>query len=108
MFFWPAMAFTSMIGIFIGAVIYNGDVREIGKSIISLASYALLIILTITTRVGPDLGGISPEHYYMPFAGVMTILVVTAFYLLGMCIGVKIIKYAHHKEVKKINGPKID
>ena len=99
-FFWASMAFTTMVGIFIGAVIYNGDVKEIRKALIALASYCVLIIITNASRVFPQLDKVTPDLSYMPFAGIVTIVIVTFFYLLGMVIGVRITKHAH-RNLKK-------
>jgi hypothetical protein len=91
-FFWPSMGITTMIGIFIGAVIYNGDVTEVKKMIASLICYAVLISTVNLTRVLPDLPIVANSK---PLGSIITIFIVTIFYLLGTFIGVKITKKAH-------------
>lgn len=100
-FFLPSMAFTTMMGLFIGAVIYNGDIREVKKMLLSLFSYALLIITVTLTRVVPqiplEINGVQPGVH--PFASIITIFTVTIFYLLGTYLGVRITKKAHNKKL---------
>lgn len=96
-FFWPSMTFTTLIGIFIGSVIYDGDVEQIRKAIIMLSSYVIMIILVTLTRVIDD---ITPSITQgKPFAGLITISIVTFFYLIGMLLGVVITKMAHKERI---------
>jgi len=93
-FFWPSMAVTVMIGLFVGSTIYDGCVAEVKKMIISLFIYAGIIITITSERIYPSLiDGI--ERVHNPFAGITTILTVTIFYLLGMLVGVLVTKHAH-------------
>lgn len=92
-YFWPSMAFTTMVGIYIGAVLYNGDVEQVRKGVIGIFSYATLLLITISSRVLPRISSTTP--IYQPLASLETVVVVTLAYLLGMFIGVKIVKRAH-------------
>lgn len=93
-FFWPSMAITVMIGIFVGSTVYDGCVAEMKKMILSLFIYAGIIITVTSSRIFPSLfDGVNRVHN--PFSGIATILLVTIFYLLGMCLGVCITKHAH-------------
>ncbi len=96
-FFWGSMAMVSIIGAFIGAVIYDGVLREVKKAIVVILAYAFLIITITSERVIPQLDRITSESLYMPFAGIETILIVTIFYSLGMFLGVYLTKKAHKK-----------
>lgn len=97
-FFWPSMAITTMIGLFIGAVLYDGCIREIKKLIISMLAYAFMVITVTVERIVPSFfDGVFRIHN--PFAGTVTVLAVTLFYLLGMVIGILITKYAHPNHV---------
>jgi len=99
-FFWGSMAMVSIIGAFIGAVIYDGVLREVKKTIVVILAYAFLIITVTLERVIPQLDRITPESLYMPFAGIETILIITLFYILGMLLGVFLTKKAHKGEKK--------
>lgn len=92
-YFWPSMTFTTMVGIFIGAVIYDGDLKQVRKGLVALASYVILLAIVNLSRVIPEIS-IVPNPY-KSVAGIVTMVLVTIFYLLGMWLGVKITKHAH-------------
>jgi hypothetical protein len=94
-FFWATMSFTTMTGIFIGAVIYNGDVGQIKKFIASLGCYIILILSVNLSRIISQIEYDQPIVSPQPFASIVTIILVTIFYLLGMAIGVLLVKRAH-------------
>ena len=98
-FFWPSMAFTTMVGVFIGAIIYDGNTTEVKKMIASLMCYAILIMTVNATRVIPLLQASTNGVLHQPFASIVTIATVTIFYLLGTFIGVRITKKAHFGKV---------
>ena len=93
-YFLPSMAATAIIGLFVGAVVYDGCVQDLKKMLISLFSYATLIMMVTAERVIPSFyDGVFRTHH--PFSGIATILSVTLFYLLGMVVGVWITNKAH-------------
>lgn len=94
--FWLSMALTFIIGMFIASSIYNGEVKEIKKLIIGLGSYAVLIMMTSGARVFPQIMGSEPGQYAgYPFAGIITVLLVSFFYGLGMMWGIRVTYQAH-------------
>jgi len=88
-FFWLSMAMTMIMGIFIGATIFDGLLKKFKKGLITLVTYGLLIITTTFSRVIPliDQNTFTKHH---PFSGVATVLTVSIAYFLGMFLGVKI------------------
>jgi hypothetical protein len=92
-YFWPSMAFTVMVGIFIGSVIYDGDLVQIKKLIFSLIAYMSLLLMVNLGRILPEISVVSEPH--KPVAATVTMVVVTLFYLFGMWLGVKITQKAH-------------
>ena len=86
-YFLLSMATTVMIGIFLGATLYDGLIDKLWKALISLSCYGLLIIATTTTRIIPLIEADTFTKHY-PFSGVATVLIVSFFYFLGMIIGV--------------------
>lgn len=97
-YFLPSMAITVIIGLFIGAVLYDGCVQEIKKLIISMLAYAIMIIAVTTERIIPSFfDGVVRVH--QPFAGVATVISITIFYVLGMVIGILVTKHAHPDHV---------
>lgn len=93
--FWPAMAFTVMTGIYIGAGLFNGDRTEIKKALITLGSLVALILATNLPRIMAN-NSISPTPE-RSFASSVTTLLVSVFYLSGIWLGVKIVNRAHKK-----------
>lgn len=96
-FFIPSMAFTVMVGIFIGAVIYNGDVKEIKKALVALSSYIILISAVNLSRTIPQILVVEAVNRQKPLASVVTTFLVSLFYLAGMAWGIRIVKKAHNK-----------
>lgn len=93
-FFWASMGFTTMVGIFVGAVIYDGQVDQIKKLIAALTSYVILLLVVNLTRVIPEM--IMATNPFKPIASAVTTVIVTIFYLFGMWLGVKLVKRAHN------------
>lgn len=86
--FWLGMGLTVSVGMLIGGTFYNGDLTKAGKGIAMLFSYILLLTFFTYSRVaevGRTIGFSRPEQAY---AGMVTTLVVSFFYLLGIYIGV--------------------
>jgi hypothetical protein len=91
--FIPSMAFTVMVGLFIGAVFYDGNTTEIRKFIGAMASLVVLIIMVNLTRAIPQIPySIFP---YKPIASATTTIIVSGFYLFGMGLGVFLVRKAH-------------
>jgi hypothetical protein len=88
-----------MMGIFIGAVIYNGDVTQIKKAMAMLSSYVVLLLVVSLARVVPQIN--TTLVPYKPISSATTIFLVTIFYVLGMWLGVRLVNRAH-KEKKSL------
>lgn len=100
LWFWPSMALTVIISMFVGALIYNGDFREVKKALIMLTTYVLFLLIVNAVRIFPQITfetTISHDSGH-PIAGLATIVFVTFFYLFGLIIGVKLVKVAHYKK----------
>lgn len=103
-FFWASMSLTSSIGLFIGAVIYDGVLPEVKKGVVVTVTYAFLLSTTNISRILPIISREEVHSTAQPFAGVATILLVTLFYVLGMILGVYITNFAHRP--KKVSAKK--
>ncbi len=97
--FWVAMAFTTIIGLLIGASIYDGDIRKFFKGLLALGSYMIIIIIVNATRSIPDLAIVSDDVIFKPMASLVTIFIVSIFYFLGMGLGTYITSLAHGKKM---------
>jgi len=94
-FFWPSMAFTVMVAIFIGAIIYNGDIEQVKKALLFLGCYVGLLLTVNVSRVIPTVA--DATHPERPFGSAVTIVLVTFFYLLGMALGVLLVRGARKR-----------
>lgn len=94
-FFWLAMGMTTVLGLFIGAVVYDGVIKDVKKVVIVLLSYVSILSFTNYARILPIIIKDGIHEQNQPLAGIVTILLVTFFYLLGMILGVFITNKAH-------------
>lgn len=99
-FFWHSMGITTIIGMFIGGIIYDGIMSQVKKGIVSLFFYSIIISAITLTRTIPQIDRAVELHVeYQIFSNVATIILVSLFYFLGMFIGVKLINsvYKHNE-----------
>lgn len=95
--FWFSMAFTTMMGIFIGSTVYDGCVEQLKKAIITIGIYGFIICAISVERIFPNYqSGLFTLH--RPWASIATVVYVTIFYLLGMILGVCITNLASKKK----------
>jgi len=85
-FFWGSMGFTTAVGMFIGAVIYDGNLPDVKKGIVSILSYACMLFWIISSRVFNGIStALQPER---ALASLLTIMIVTVFWVFGVYLGV--------------------
>lgn len=94
-YFWVAMGLTVSMAMFVGAILYNGNLDQIRKGIVSMGSYAIVLLYTNISRVSSHVD--SAEYPHMPFAGAATIGVVTIFYFIGMYLGVLMLNLTNRR-----------
>lgn len=97
-FFWGSMGFTVATAMFMGAMIYDGHMKQLSKGVVTIISYMGLLVLTTGSRILPlfESGTLSLERQTMALAGISTIVIVTFFWAIGLFIGVTILKKKHH------------
>jgi hypothetical protein len=95
--FWPSMGTIMAISVFIGAIIYDGQMREATRGIITLVSYCTLLFWMTISRVMQNYkpGYLHPEFIW---AGAVTILITSLFFILGILLGVTVFKYKGWKK----------
>lgn len=102
-FFYSSMGMTAATSIFIGAAMYNGELKPASKGILAVLSYAILLLITTLPRVFDRLNNselaFSQERTSMAYAGAITIFFLTIWYILGILIGVYTVQRAHKKKV---------
>jgi hypothetical protein len=94
-FFYPSMGLTAGTAIWIGAAIYNGDVKTMYKGVITLGAYVVLLLTTTFPRISQAIGTGAVPVNMTNYAGPVTIFFVTLYYLLGMIIGVYTVQRVH-------------
>jgi len=101
--FWASMGFTTAIAMFIGAILYNGELSQVKKGLASVGSYAVLLIWTTIVRVlgvfdDPVKGALQRQFPQMAFAGILTIILISFFWILGIYLGVIILSIRNKKK----------
>jgi hypothetical protein len=97
-FFYQTMGMTAATSIFIGAALYNGEVSQMWKGAIVLTTYTGLLLMTTMTRVFETLTNPNiPHNVPLAYAGAITIIFLTLYYILGMIIGVYTVQKARRK-----------
>lgn len=87
-YFWASMGLITGIGMFIGSIIYNGDVKAMSKALITLTVYITLLTSINATRIYSIYCNIGIENPTMAFGGTMTSIIISLFYIAGMYSGV--------------------
>lgn len=86
-YFWGTMGFITAMAMFFGVILYDGKLDEAGKALVGLGSYVSLLLWVNIIRINsvPKI-----NDHVQAYAGIITILVVTSFWCLGLFIGVLI------------------
>ena len=96
--FWLSMGCTSAVGVFIGALLYNGDLKLLQKGILTIGIYVFFLLHTTFVRLLGTRNVPIFERAPQSTASIVTILLVTLFYIFGMFIGVAVLSYT--KKIK--------
>ncbi|MDE2233520.1 MAG: hypothetical protein KGJ90_05430 [Patescibacteria group bacterium] len=99
-YFWLSMGLVAGVSVFVGAIIYDGDLKTAWKGIISILTYGFFIFEITFTRILHLENGLSvqdPTRY----GGLLTILFVTIFWVIGMLLGVFASKKTHKRSIIK-------
>lgn len=98
--FWGSMGFTTALGIFIGALLYDGNLNQVMKGVVAVGSHAFMIIWLNLIRINSVLPGLKENGHSnacMALAGTATIVAVSIAWLLGMIIGVSVIRLKYRR-----------
>ena len=100
-YFWISMGSTAALAIFVGAILYDGVLSVAAKGTIATGVYAFFIIETHIFRVNT-----STAPFYMAYANVVSIAVISIFWLVGIIMGVTASYLV--KTYKRTHGHAID
>jgi hypothetical protein len=99
-YFWLSMGLTISTAMFIGATMYNGDLRKFSKALIGILSYGFFLFAITATRLYDTGTTVGFKSSTLAHAGIFTLAFVTVAYVLGMFIGVMVTNYAKHHSKK--------
>jgi len=97
--FWASMGMVVATAMFIGAMVYNGDLKKITKVLLSVLVYAFFLTAVTTNRLYFAFISGNFDDPVLAFAGVMTTVIVTLFYILGMFFGVLLVKWIKNGKI---------
>lgn len=92
-YFWQTMVMTSACSMFLGPMLYNGDYKLLAKGLFTIIPYIALLLTTTIVRIS----NYPINNHYMAYAGLVTIIFLSFFYLSGMILGVLITRQAHKR-----------
>lgn len=102
-YFWISAGMTVSVAMFVGAIIFDGKLPMVTKGIIAVGMYAFFLVQINITRIVHmfDIGSIPIERQIMAFGGIVTILIVTVLWCLGMLLGVSVCRWTrkHYRGV---------
>jgi len=103
---WAILGWTTSIGCLIGATIYDGNLKLVQKGIITIITYAFFISLMNFNRYSfifesnPSIA--TPARIAQAYSNNVVIIMVTAFYLFGMFLGVLTSYLVRKKNKRKV------
>ena len=101
-YFWITMGMVTAIAMFVGAILFDGDLHLATKGIISLLSYLFFLLQAQITRViDATQKNITHSPTYMYHAASVTIVILSLFWIFGVGFGVYI-SYMSRKHYKLI------
>jgi len=104
--FWSGLGYTTASAMFIGSIIYNGEFKLAMKGVITVLSYALFLLIITSARVDSVATQGQIVNLAKAYAGIATIYITSAAYILGMIMGVLVTRYA--RRIQKYGKNKFD
>lgn len=94
--FFGSMGFTTGMGMLVGVLLYDGNLKNARKGVVAVLTYVIMLLWTTAVRILPNAIRLG-FHYHdgRPFAGIATTIYITIAWMLGVWIGVRLFK--HHK-----------
>lgn len=88
-YFWLTMGMVTAVSMFIGAIVFDGDLPTATKGIIGVLSYVFFLIQVQFTRVTDAIPRLKPPSpSYTWHAATVTIIIMTLFWMIGVLLGV--------------------
>lgn len=98
-YFYSLIGMTIASAMFVGATLYNGELKQATKGIVTVGSYSGFLLLMFSARITESIRmyGIVAGREYQVWAGVETIIMSTLAYVIGLLLGVYVSKKAREK-----------
>ena len=95
-YFFSLTGMTIATAMFVGATLYNGELKQATKGMVTVGSYAGFLFLMFNARVTDTLSTSTTAagHEHMAYAGIATIIISTLSYIFGILLGVFISQQA--------------
>jgi len=87
---------------FIGAMIFNGDRSAAIKSLFSVLVYAGFLLFVQISRVNQAIHFTDKDEVYKAYAGTLTLIIVTFFWVVGATMGVFVSRHITHPHDRTI------
>lgn len=98
-YFWGSMGFTVAIAMFAGVLIYDGHLNQVKRGLVSVLSYACMLFTVNAFRVidtvRNPLFSFSTTEPYRVYASLVSLVIVTLAWLLGLILGVCLFKHKY-------------
>lgn len=93
-YFWGSMGFTTATAMYVGAAIYDGQLDQIKKALISVLSYSFLLIWTTFSRLMHTMSLDPSEilHPERPIGNLVALICVTVAWVFGITLGVLVFR----------------
>lgn len=86
-YFWGSMGFTTALGMFIGAVLYDGNLNHASKGAFSVLTYAGMVFWITSMRLFNS----TIQNPVNAYAGLTTMILTTLAWICGLLMGVAIL-----------------
>lgn len=98
-YFYSLTGMTIATAMFIGATVYNGELKQASKGVVTIAGYTIFMLLMISSRVVNTLSLSTAINHteYQAWAGIATVIISSIEYIIGMLLGVFVSQQAKHK-----------
>ncbi len=101
-YFWLSMGMMAAMAMFVGAIIYDGEMKAATKGIIGVGGYAFFLWQIIFSRIYGNYAFLStfmPRHVL--YSNLVTIVITMTFWVFGVLVGVGISYFVRCKYRKE-------
>lgn len=90
-FIWPSLGMITSIGMFIGPLLYNGDLKAVYKALVSVGVFAFFLVIIMQSHILH----VENKEWPCSLQPLIFVTLVGVSYVLGLLIGIYIFRKAH-------------